>query len=318
VPRHRGLSSKARKWTKIRPDGQPPLPIQSAGRARLSIFVEPERPKKGGAPTQDGTSLTLVCGNEGLWACSADFEFGGRAHGGCGLGRICTEGAEGGGLGGHRGTICPCPSEMNGPHSKVDSKVCVVGEKRSHGADCGPKSAPRQRPDHVNEEAIFTVSTKNAREMKRAAKVWRWACGEMTNESKSCSPRPSVCVFFEHHRPPSGPSTHPLMPSRQQQTVAKRGDDRLARARAFRNPPTGAKRAGKEKKPATSPRAVLKFVESLGLVAPPRVLLGPFRRLNFRCSSFQRPFEAPRGARGTYGRAKTQRFDRSRRCRRLC
>ena len=67
----------------------------------------------------------------------------------------------------------------------------------------------------------------------------------------------------------------PLMPSRQQQTVAKRGDDRLARARAFRNPPTGAKRAGKEKKPATSPRAVLKFVESLGLVAPPRVLLGP-------------------------------------------
>ena len=196
--------------------------------------------------------------------------------------------------------------------------MCVVGENRSHGADCGPKSAPRQRPDHVNEEAIFTVSTKNAREMKRAAKVWRWACGEMTNESKSCSPRPSVCVFFEHHRPPSGPSTHPLMPSRQQQTVAKRGDDRLARARAFRNPPTGAKRAGKEKKPATSPRAVLKFVESLGLVAPPRVLVGPFRRLDFRCSSFQRPFEAPRGARGTYGRAKTQRFDRSRRCRRLC
>jgi hypothetical protein len=108
------------------------------------------------------------------------------------------------------------------------------------------------------------------------------------------------------------------MPSRQQQTVAKRGDDRLARARAFRNPPTGAKRAGKEKKPATSPRAVLKFVESLGLVAPPRVLVGPFRRLDFRCSSFQRPFEAPRGARGTYGRAKTQRFDRSRRYRRLC
>ena len=189
------MGSNARKWTKIRPDGQPPRPIQSAGRARLDIFVEPERPKKGGASTQDGTSLTLVCGNEGLWACSADFEFGGRAHGGCGLGRICTEGAEGGGLGGHRGTICPCPSEMNGPHSKVDSNVCVVGENRSHGADCGPKSAPRQRPDHVNKEAFFTVSTKNVREMKRAAKVWRWACGGMTNESKSCSPRPSVCVF---------------------------------------------------------------------------------------------------------------------------
>ena len=124
--------------------------------------------------------------------------------------------------------------------------MCVVGENRSHGADCGPKSAPRQRPDHVNKEAFFTVSTKNVREMKRAAKVWRWACGVMTNESKSCSPRPSVCVFFEHHWPPSGPSTHPLMPSRQQQTVAKRGDDRLARARAFRNPPTGAKRSRKE------------------------------------------------------------------------
>ena len=54
-------------------------------------------------------------------------------------------------------------------------------------------------------------------------------------------------VFFEPHRPPSGPSTHPLMPSRQQQTVAMRGDDRLARARALRNPPTGAKRAGKER-----------------------------------------------------------------------
>ena len=32
-------------------------------------------------------------------------------------------------------------------------------------------------------EAFFTVSTKNVREMKRAAKVWRWACGGMTNES---------------------------------------------------------------------------------------------------------------------------------------
>ena len=83
------------------------------------------------------------------------------------------------------------------------------------------------------------------------------------------------------------------MPSRQQQTVAKRGDDRLARARAFRNPPTGAKRARKEKKLATSPRAVLKFVESLGLVAPPSYLLGPFRRLDFRCSSFRRTYEAP-------------------------
>ena len=93
------------------------------------------------------------------------------------------------------------------------------------------------------------------------------------------------------------------------QTVAKRGDDRLARARAFRNPPTGAKRARKQKKLGTSPRAVLKIFESLGLVAPPRVFLGPFRRLDFRCSSFQRPYEAPRGARGTYGRAKTQRFD---------
>ena len=122
------------------------------------------------------------------------------------------------------------------------------------------------------------------------------------------APPLSLC-FFEPHRPPSGPSTHPLMPSRQQQTVAKRGDDRLARARAFRNPPTGAKRARKQKKLATSPRAVLKFVESLGLVAPPRVLLGPFQPLDFRCSSFRRPYEAPRGARGTYGRAKTQRFD---------
>ena len=122
------------------------------------------------------------------------------------------------------------------------------------------------------------------------------------------APPLSLC-FFEPHRPPSGPSTHPLMPSRQQQTVAKRGDDRLARARAFRNPPTGAKRAGKEKKLATSPRAVLIFFESLGLVAPPRVLLGPFRPLDFRCSSFRRPYEAPRGARGTYGRAKAQRID---------
>ena len=86
-------------------------------RARaVGRFVEPDRPKKGGVSTQEGTSLTLVCGNEGLWACSADFDFGGRAHGGCGLGRVCTEGAEGGGLGGHRGTIYPCPSEMNGPH----------------------------------------------------------------------------------------------------------------------------------------------------------------------------------------------------------
>ena len=122
------------------------------------------------------------------------------------------------------------------------------------------------------------------------------------------APPLSLC-FFEPHRPPSGPSTHPLMPSRQQQTVAKRGDDRLARARAFRNPPTGAKCARKQKKLATSPRAVLKFVESLGLVAPPRVLLGPFQPPDFRCSSFRRPYEAPRGARGTYGRAKAQRFD---------
>ena len=122
--------------------------------------------------------------------------------------------------------------------------------------------------------------------------------------------RPALqLVFFEPHRPPSGPSTHPLMPSRQQQTVAKRGDDLLARARAFRNPPTGAKRARKEKKLATSPRAVFKFVESLGLVAPPSYLLGPFRRLDFRCSSFRRTYEAPGGAIGTYGRAKTQRFD---------
>ena len=83
--------------------------------------------------------------------------------------------------------------------------MCVVGENRSHGADCGPKSAPRQRPDHVNKEAFFTVSTKNVREMKRAAKVWRWACGGMTNESKSCSPRPSVCVFLS----PTGPLPDP-------------------------------------------------------------------------------------------------------------
>ena len=156
-------------WAQRRENGQKSAPMANrhdpskAQGARLDIFIEPERPKKSGASTQDGTSLTLVCGNEGPWVCSPDFDFGGRAHCGCGLGRMSTEGAEGGGLGGHRGTICPCPSEMNGPHSKVDSKVCVVGEKRSHGADCGPKSAPRQRPDHVNEEAIFTVSTKNVR-----------------------------------------------------------------------------------------------------------------------------------------------------------
>ena len=95
----------------------------------------------------------------------------------------CARRGQRGRLRGHRGTIFPCPSEINGPHSKLNSNVFVVGANRSHGADCGPKSAPRQRPDHAKKEAFFTFSTKNVREMKRAANVWRWACGGMTNES---------------------------------------------------------------------------------------------------------------------------------------
>ena len=195
MPRHRGLGSNARKWTKIRPDGQPPRPIQSAGRARFEGFVEPDRPKKGGVSTQDGTSLTLVCGNEGPWACSADFDFGGRAHGGCGLGRVCTEGAEGGGLGGHRGTICPCPSEMNGPQSKGHSNMRVEGENWCHGVDFGPKPVPRQCPDHVKKDVFSPFLRKMSAKLRRAAAIWRSACGGMTYESKSCL-IPLEFVFF--------------------------------------------------------------------------------------------------------------------------
>ena len=155
MPRYRGLGSKARKWTKIRPDGQPPRPIKSAGRARLGIFVEPERPKKGGASTKDGTSLTPVSGNEGLQASTVDFAFGGLAHGGCGREWWWAEGANGSGLMGHRGSICPCPSEMNGPHSKGDSNMRVEGENWCHGVDFGPKPVPRQCPDHVKKDVFL-------------------------------------------------------------------------------------------------------------------------------------------------------------------
>ena len=195
MPRHRGLGSKARKWTKIRPGGQPPRPIQSAGRARFEAFVEPVRPNKGGVSTQEGTSLTLVSGNEGLRASSADFAFGGLAHGGCGLGRVCTEGAEGGGLGGHRGTICPCPSEMNGPQSKGHSNMRVEGENWCHGVDFGPKPVPRQCPDHVKKDVFSPFLRKMSAKLRRAAAIWRSACGGMTYESKSCL-IPLEFVFF--------------------------------------------------------------------------------------------------------------------------
>ena len=195
MPRHRGLGSNARKWTKIRPDGQPPRPIQSAGRARLVRFAEPVRPNKGGVSTQEGTSLTLVSGNEGPRASSADFAFGGLAHGGCGREWWWAEGANGSGLMGHRGSICPCPSEMNGPQSKGHSNMRVEGENWCHGVDFGPKPVPRQCPDHVKKDVFSPFLRKMSAKLRRAAAIWRSACGGMANESKSCL-IPLEFVFF--------------------------------------------------------------------------------------------------------------------------
>jgi hypothetical protein len=151
--------------------------------------------RKAGHLRKMGISLTSVSGNEGLRASSADFAFGGLAHGGCGLGRVCTEGAEGGGLGGHRGTICPCPSEMNGPQSKGHSNMRVEGENWCHGVDFGPKPVPRQCPDHVKKDVFSPFLRKMSAKLRRAAAIWRSACGGMTYESKSCL-IPLEFVFF--------------------------------------------------------------------------------------------------------------------------